>query len=215
MITAYSDLYIEGATRILGDAFDWACNTLEMNIDEFADRFTVSYISKQFAIGNPTYVAGMTGCELVLKVLDLESVDKELVMYLDKSPEYWVGYISAYYQWYSNESFSTIFDAMPASFILNMYNLYHEMDITQSFNIFSQEIRKKNTTTRLSMYRHLMGLSQTELSRESGVPLRQIQLFEQRQRDINNAKLSTVYMLSKALNCSVEQLFEKTGPGSS
>ena len=208
MIRAYSELYIDCATRILGDAFDWAVNTLELDIDEFAERFIISDISKQFAIGNPTYVAGMTGCELAAKVLSIENDVTEFNMYIDKSPEYWVGYISAYYQWYSNESFSRIYDAIPASEMSKMYDKYHEMDVTKSFNEFSERIRNKNAYTRLSMYRHLIGMSQSELSRESGVPLRQIQLFEQRQRDINSAKFSTVLKLSKALNCNVEQLYE-------
>ena len=51
-------------------------------------------------------------------------------------------------------------------------------------------------------------LSQRELSEESGVALRQIQLFEQKKRDINNAAACTLLQLSKALHCRMEDLME-------
>ena len=37
---------------------------------------------------------------------------------------------------------------------------------------------------------------------------RQIQLFEQRQRDINKASAVTLLMLSRALHCRMEDLIE-------
>jgi len=40
------------------------------------------------------------------------------------------------------------------------------------------------------------------------VPLRQIQLFEQGQRDINKTAAVTLYKLSKALCCRMEDLLE-------
>ena len=52
-------------------------------------------------------------------------------------------------------------------------------------------------------------MTQKKLAEESGVPLRQIQLFEQRERKINLAKTITVYQLSKALNCSVDDIIER------
>ena len=51
-------------------------------------------------------------------------------------------------------------------------------------------------------------MSQTALAAESGVPLRQIQLFEQGQRDINKTSAATLKQLSKALCCRMEDLIE-------
>ncbi len=42
-----------------------------------------------------------------------------------------------------------------------------------------------------------------------GVPIRQLQLLEQRQRDINKARAITVFALAKALGCTVEALMER------
>ena len=79
-----------------------------------------------------------------------------------------------------------------------------------SVNEFSERIRKKRMITRLALYRKAVDLTQKELAEDAGVPLRQIQLFEQRERNINNAKFETVYRISKALSCKVEDLFERS-----
>ena len=68
VIHAYSDDYLTSAQRILGDMLDFAVNTYDMDIDKFFEMFLVSNVSRQFEIGNPTYVAGKTGCELVKEV---------------------------------------------------------------------------------------------------------------------------------------------------
>ena len=57
--------------------------------------------------------------------------------------------------------------------------------------------------------RNKLGMSQRELSELSGVPLRTIQQYEQRQKSINNAKVAYILMLAKALSCDVEDLIEK------
>ncbi len=44
----------------------------------------------------------------------------------------------------------------------------------------------------------------------SGVPLRTIQQYEQRQKHINKAQAEYLVMLAKALCCEVDSLLEKT-----
>lgn len=58
----------------------------------------------------------------------------------------------------------------------------------------------------LRKLRTYAGLSQRELSEMSGVALRQIQLFEQGERDISKAQIGTVLSLAKELHCDVEKL---------
>ena len=52
-------------------------------------------------------------------------------------------------------------------------------------------------------------LSQNELGKISGVSWRTIQNYEQGIKDINKAKGETLYKLSKALKCKVEDLLVK------
>ena len=129
-------------------------------------------------------------------------------MYLDKSPEYWAGWALAYYQWYSGRSFMEILTAVPLEAIIDLYHPYHEMDIRQFADLMDQKIKTAYPQTRLKKRREICGLSQSELANEAGVPLRQIQLFEQRQRDINKTAASTLFRMSKSLRCRMEDLLE-------
>ena len=60
--------------------------------------------------------------------------------------------------------------------------------------------------------RTLAGLSQSELAGQADVPVRTIQQYEQRQKDINQAQAETLLRLARALNCNVEDLMEKVPP---
>ncbi|MCR5293593.1 MAG: XRE family transcriptional regulator [Lachnospiraceae bacterium] len=210
-IRAYDESYIETAQNILGHAVDFAVMTLNIEPDEFGNAFVVSDVSRQFAGGNPRYVAGLSGCELARQVL-LETrmpfIDAEDVMYIDKSPEYWAGWALAYYQWYSSRSFVDILTAVPLSRIIEMYPVFHEMDVHQFTDHMDNLIREAYPATRLKVRRKISGLTQAELAAASGVALRQIQLFEQRQRDINSAAAVTLFQLSKVLCCRIEDLME-------
>ncbi len=53
------------------------------------------------------------------------------------------------------------------------------------------------------------GCTQAELSGRSGVSLRSIQMYEQRNKDINKAGAETVYRLAKVFGCAMEDLLEK------
>ena len=212
MVThAYDEDYLAGAQRILGDAVDFAVMSLGFEPNRFGNLFAVSDSSKQFAAGNPKYIAGMNGCELARKVLiDTQTTfaDIEDAMYLDKGPEYWAGWALAFYQWYSSFSFMEILKAVPLEKIMEMYPIYHEMDIMQFVDKIQEKMKLAYPQTKLRLLRESSGLSQSELESVSGVPLRQIQLFEQRQRDINKTAAETLLKLSKALCCKMEDLIE-------
>lgn len=50
------------------------------------------------------------------------------------------------------------------------------------------------------------GYSQSELAKKSNVNMRMIQYYEQGSKDINKAQAITLYKLSKALGCHIEDL---------
>ena len=138
-IRAYDESYTAGAQNVLGHAVDFAVMTLNLDPDEFGNAFIVSEVSRQFADGNPRYVAGMNGCELARQVLSethMPFTDAEDAMFLDKSPEYWAGWALAYYQWYSCRPFIDILTAVPFSRIIETYPVFHEMDIRIPHHLF-------------------------------------------------------------------------------
>ncbi|MBO4414469.1 MAG: helix-turn-helix transcriptional regulator [Lachnospiraceae bacterium] len=210
-IRAYDELYVETAQNTLGHAVDFAVISLGLAPDVFGNTFAMSEISKQFAAGNPRYVAGMNGCELARAILTetcTPFADAEDTMYMDKSCEYWAGWALAFYQWYSSQSFTEILATVPLSHIIQMYSVYHEMDIMHFVDRMNILLKEAHSSTRLKKHRSNCGLSQSELASLSGVALRQIQLFEQRKRDINNAASATLLRLSRALHCNIEDLME-------
>ena len=210
-IRAYDELYLPGAQNILGHAVDFAVMTLSIDPNVFGNALAVSESAKQFSEGNPRYIAGMNGCELARLILDdvgvayRESADE---MFLDKSPEYWAGWALAYYQWSTALSFMEILRATSLDDIIRMYPLYHEMDLSHFGEQMDRLMKDAFPQTRLRERRSNCGMSQSELASEADVPLRQIQLFEQGQRDINKTSAITLLKLSKALHCKMEDLLE-------
>ncbi len=210
-IRAYDEIYLSSAQNILGHAVDFSVMSLEISPQDFGDALAFSDTGKQFSKGNPRYVAGMNGCELARSILDDAKIPYSALddaMYLDKSPEYWAGWALAYYQWYSDRSFEEIFKAVSLEEIINMYPLYHEMDIVHFTERMNQLMLEAYPQTRLQVQRRKCGYSQAELASAADVPLRQIQLLEQRQRDINKTAGITLLKLSKTLFCQIEELLE-------
>ena len=56
--------------------------------------------------------------------------------------------------------------------------------------------------------RELCSLTQEELAERSGISLRSIQMYEQRQKNTNRASAEAVYRLACALRCSMEGLLQ-------
>ena len=208
---AYSEDYLSMAQKVLGDMLDFAVNTCDFDIDQFFAMFLVSDVSVQFQEGNPTYLVGKTGCELVREVIkDAGLADIALPdeMYLDKSPEYWAGWALAYYQWYTARPFMKIYKVVTIEDLLKMYSVYHEMDIMKFVEAINEKWDQYYTETNLKRLRKIAGLSQRELADLSGVALRQIQLFEQKKRNINHTRAIDVLKIGKVLGCKSEDLLE-------
>ena len=93
--------------------------------------------------------------------------------------------------------------------IVNMYHPYHEMDIRHFYEAMDKRMRIQTRETNLKRIREAFGLSQSELAKKSGVSLRSIQMYEQRNNDIDKAQGHTLYKLSVALGCDIEDLLER------
>lgn len=211
MIRVYSENYLDDAMRNLGEALDYAVNDCGMNSDEFMEMFVAGGIAEQFGAGAPKYVAGMSGTELVWEVVASSGQKRELpearVEY-ERSPEYWGGWILAYFQWFTGRSFKNILQSLSMEEILRMYPTLHEASEQKFVETANRIIRRKNPQTQLQQLRRAMGYSQRFLAEKSGVSLRMIQQYEQRAKDINKATGKNLLGLAYALGCRVEELME-------
>lgn len=213
MIHAYDRQYLEDAMRNLGEAFDYSVNDCKIEPDVFWDMFITGGLAEQFGSGVPKYIAGMSGTELVWEVMECSGWERELpeveITY-DYSPEYWGGWILAYYQWYTGRSFKNIRQYISMGEILKLYPTLHEAAEDKFVDTVNRMIRRKNPPTQLQILRKNSGYSQRTLAEKSGVTLRMIQQYEQRAKDINKAAAVNLVALAQTLGCKVEDLLEQS-----
>ncbi|MEI3141110.1 MAG: helix-turn-helix transcriptional regulator [Lawsonibacter sp.] len=126
----------------------------------------------------------------------------------DRSPEYWTGWALAYYQWERGLSFGEIQRLVPITAVRAMYVPYHEMDVRQFADRMDQLCRAAQGESTLKRLRLTAGMSQSELAKQSGVPVRTIQQYEQGQKLIDHARGETLLRLARALACSMEDILE-------
>lgn len=213
MTIAYNELYLDDAMSNLGDMIEYAVCDLGFDADEFFGWFISSGIASKFEKGNPKYITGMSGYELADAVLTETNIkyEKKEPSYTDfKGREYWAGWILAYYQWKTNKRFEDIVnDGLTLSTVFSMYIL-HEADVSKFVEAANEVIarNKKVRKSKLHEIRKARGFTQQELSDASGVTLRMIQLYEQKQNDISKAQVGVVIRLAKALGCEAEDLME-------
>ena len=209
---AFQEIYLSRAQAALGDAFDYAINVCDIPGSDFIKLFTVSSISKRMENGEPAYLAGKSGIEIAVDVL-LETTGKQPEAApqerFGRSREYWIGWAVCYYQWFSARSYGEIFKVLSYEDLANMYYTLHEADITKFVDIADEKVREHFKDTNLKRIRSYYGCTQAELAKRSGVSLRSIQMYEQRNKDINKAHADTLYRISRVLGCSMESLLEK------
>ena len=212
MIYAYDRDYLYHAQNNLGHMVDFAVNTCDYGVDEYFQMFLASNVCRQFEDGNPAYIAGKTGCELVRLVVSEvkdQEIEQEDVMYLDKTPEYWLGWSLAHYAWEKNCKFSYIFRAVSPEKMLGMYDTLHEADVSKFVMHVDMILKEHYTQSAIARFRAYHNLSQAMLAEKSGVSIRLIQSYEQGLRDINKAQVSTVVKLAEVLGCEPVDLIER------
>lgn len=212
MTHAYQEIYLSKAQSVLGDAFDYALNICNLSGSDFVKLFVASSVSKRMENGEPAYLAGKSGIEIVVEII-AETMGKELPIepheHFGRSREYWIGWAVAYYQWHSGRKYSDIFKVVSFEDLQTMYYTLHEADVSKFVDIVDARMKDFFPETNLKRIRTAYGCTQAELAQRSTVSLRSIQMYEQRNKDINKASVDTVYRLAKALGCTMEDLIEK------
>ena len=211
MIRAYNELYLNDAKYLLADYFDILINDLNIDADHAAELLLITGYAEQIERGNPMVLSGMSGQELaeeVIHIVSPQQVLPEIGIRIDRTPEYWAGWVLAEFQWFSGKRFDDIFSVIPFSEIISLYSPYHEMDIRSLIEELNRRYSEAHRSSKLKQIRERRGLSQSELAELSGVGLRSIQMYEQQVNDIDKAQAHTLYKLSRILGCSVEDLLQ-------
>lgn len=203
MIHAYDKNYLENARTSLGVMIDYAVNDCQVSLTEFWSKFIHSKLSSLFESGDSSTIVGKSGIELAQELLNTTITPT----FNDaRSPEYWLGWAISYYQWYRNISFRNI--SVPIEDVLELYNPYHEMDIMQFCDMMDELLGKNTKISNLKRIRQEVGISQSKLALLTGIPIRTIQQYEQKQKDINGARSEYLILLANALMCNPKDLLE-------
>lgn len=234
---AYNELYLDKATASLAGMLDFAARDLRYDAGQFFDLFISSGVAALFGQGDVRTIAGMSGVELAYNVLEKSGIEQERAGYrytASRSKEYWTGWALARYQWEHAIPFTDIVSAVPVPELISICNDYRENEIRElseglswmdtvkvpdhmsedNYNDFSvklsHSIAGQSGIANLKRLRQLSGLSQSRLASLSGVPVRTIQQYEQRQKDINKASFESIIKLAAALSCEPSDLTEHT-----
>ncbi len=202
MTRAYNNCYLEDVMSGIGAMLDYAVRICGQELELFWSRFLASPVSAQIERRNPRYLCGLSGIELALKVASdtgdsLPVEDTEIYM---GSPEYWTGWTIAYLQWHLNKSFSELEeDGIGVSELYSVYSTLHEADLSRSVLYAEKRLAEYNKGLYLKKARKNAGLSQRELSEQSGISLRAIRGYEQGSLDIAKAGAENVRNLRSVL----------------
>lgn len=152
-----------------------------------------------------------------------------------QSKEFSAGSALAELQSQTGLSYEEITAKVPVSEMISMYDAYHSRSVSElpwqmdgearyaaieeikasfpaelmkEFDRRRQDDPEVSKETHLKQMRLRNGLSQSQLAAASGVPVRTLQQYEQRRKDINKAQFEYILRLSSALNCDPTQLME-------
>jgi DNA-binding Xre family transcriptional regulator len=187
----------------LAGLFDIAINAEGLLPDDIANLFANSNVANAIECGNPNYLSGKCATEMLTEILQRQVTYTQIP--LDRTPEFWAGWVLAYTQWYLDKTFKEILSVIPFSTLISLYHPYHEAaEIKTAQRIQSLFLNQ----SQLKKYRKLRSLTQKQLSEISGINIRNICAYEQDNAKLLKAGGETLLALAKALDCTIEQLLK-------
>ena len=236
MIRAYDEVLREEADDKLGKMLDFSVHSLHMDAANMLALFAASGTSALFERGDIRTIVGMSGTELAYDVLDRCGIAYERIPARHTrslSAEYYLAYCIADVQFRLCIPFSEILrDFSCQDFISNHAAERTEylaslpltispegrslglLDFGKKYTVNAVEayiagrpaVGSANTGELLTNARIKNGLSQSELAKAAGIPLRTLQQYEQGQKDIGKARAEYIISLASILNTEPSKL---------
>lgn len=148
MARAYKKTYLNGAMHNLAVMFDCGVRKYGYSIQDFYEKFLSCDVSRQFANGNPRYLVGHSGAELADMVVQNtgSTISEKNDGTYTVGPEYWAGWVLAYYQWYSRRGFAYMQrKGLGINEVISMYYPLHEADMKKFVSIADSIIDRAKT----------------------------------------------------------------------
>ncbi|MCR4612351.1 MAG: helix-turn-helix domain-containing protein [Lachnospiraceae bacterium] len=224
-MSAYNNNYLGNVQSNLGSMLDCGVNTLEFGMRDFYNMFLSSDMSDKINKGDCYTICTLGGVELaeyvvchamnnsnfihVRKASD-PAYNQQLsdAIINVKSAEYWTGTVIASYAWEKNISYDELDRLIPIEDIYALYNDFKDADELMINIRLDEMLKSASSKSKIKTRRELMGLSQTEIATRADIPVRTLQQYEQKRKNINNAKAIYLVNLSSVLHCEVRDLME-------
>ena len=190
----------------MSSMLECAVDHFHQDTDCFFHLFLLSPLCEQFESGDSVLLQDHTGLELCCIVLGKFDSPAYIPSIEEHTPLSWAAHSLTYCQWYMNRTFREIVLCAPLSDILSWYPDLHDKSAEEFITAVAARLRKRPTNPEL--FRRREGLSQRQLSVRTGVSLRSIQLYEQRQNDLYKAQYNTLSALAKAFHCTPDDLMD-------
>lgn len=132
---AYIEPYLKDVMRNLGVMSHFCINEYGLTPEQFSVLFSKSLVAEQISNGNPRFLTGMSGKEMADMMMEESKEQSNATTSTDMyhvTPEYWAGWVMAYYQWFTAKSFAQMFaDGKTYDKVLKMYHPMHEADLAK------------------------------------------------------------------------------------
>ena len=207
MMHVYDQIYLNKFSRTMGNMLHDAVYSYGYDGAEFLQQFIQSQIASQIEKGNPKYIAGRSGIELLMDIRERvtgKAPEYIMIEKYDRSDAYWAGWILARYQWHSGKTFKEIVSVISFDELLMLYATLHEVDEQKAFETFDKRFDIQKTP--LNRMRKMRELTQEELAEISGVSVNTIRAYERKSKDIGKAQVDILIKLSNGLKCTIEDI---------
>lgn len=114
---------------------------------------------------------------------------------------YWSGFTYFELHQRTKYSFAFLFLRLPFIKMMDLYDVYHEMDITQLIIYLEDENKKK---TIMSLLIEEKGCTLTKVAKETGIKLPTLNKYRQSDETLLNASFQKVYKLAKYFDYPME-----------
>lgn len=139
MAIAYSKIYLDDAMLSMGSMFIYGVHDCKFSLGKVWDMFCTSRYGAMFSYGDPHVVAGMSGVEILQHIdCDTKGVWKHTLPepqhQLCRDDIYWTGWLIAYYQWFTGQTFERLHREIDVEWVHGLYYPLHEADIEKAVN---------------------------------------------------------------------------------
>ena len=231
-------LLVNKACVSIGKMLDHAVYSLHQNADTFFALFITSGLAAKLQKADINIISGNSGIELSYEVMKRCGIpfDRTTPRHTTGlSKEFYAAHALAHIHYDTGISFYELIRLITVSDIIRLYDSYHSRAVSllpwqmsdsdraeaieEIKSGFTDELRSAfeaaglnslhiKKETHLKEMRLINGLSQSKLAAASGIPVRTIQQYEQRRKDINKAAADSIIRLAYVLNCEPSSLLE-------